>query len=112
MKCCRHACVGLSCIRQFVYPGDSDAPDGEILDLNGVERGEDQARLEEILQNMRRVNGARGSSIASDEGVRAAIAAGLAFIVSEPTLPALLTAVQSRKKALADRPPYCGVRAS
>jgi pyruvate,orthophosphate dikinase len=40
------------------------------------------------------VRGARGGAIASDEGVRAALAAGLEFIVADPVLPPLLAAAR------------------
>ena len=40
------------------------------------------------------VEAASGRAIASDEGIAAALAANLRFIVAEPTLPALLAAVR------------------
>jgi pyruvate,orthophosphate dikinase len=50
---------------------------------------------------LRGARGARGGAIASDEGVRAALAAGLEFIVADPVLPPLLAAVRSRASATA-----------
>ncbi len=41
------------------------------------------------------LKGARGGAIASDEGVRAAMRAGLEFIVAEPLLPPLLAAARA-----------------
>jgi pyruvate,orthophosphate dikinase len=77
----------------------NETPAGEFLDLNDVNGGEDPSRLEEILKAAGGVKGARGGAIASDEGVRAAIAAGLEFIIAQPALPPLLAAVQSRGTA-------------
>ena len=68
-----------------------EAPDGDILDLDALEAAADPDRLAGLLQG---VEAARGRSISSDEGVAAALAANLRFIVAEPTLPPLLAAVQ------------------
>ncbi len=68
-----------------------EAPDGDILDLDALEAAADPDRLAGLLQG---VEAASGRAIASDEGIAAALAANLRFIVAEPTLPALLAAVQ------------------
>jgi pyruvate,orthophosphate dikinase len=66
----------------------------EALDLRGDAAAADPERIGEVLAARRGVRGARGGAIASDEGVRAAIAAGLEFIVADPVLPPLLAAAR------------------
>ena len=68
-----------------------EAPDADILDLDGLDAAADPERLAGLLQG---VEAAGGRAIASDEGIAAALAAKLRFIVAEPTLPPLLAAVQ------------------
>ena len=68
-----------------------EAPDENILDLDALDAAADPDRLGGLLQG---VEAARGRAIASDEGIAAALAANLRFIVAEPTLPPLLAAVQ------------------
>ncbi len=68
-----------------------EAPDREILDLDALEATADPRRLAGLLQG---VEAARGRAMASDEGIAAALAANLLFVVAEPTLPPLLSAVQ------------------
>ena len=68
-----------------------EAPDEDILDLDALEAAADPDRLASLLQG---VKAARGRAIASDEGIAAALAANLRFIVAEPTLPPMLAAVQ------------------
>ena len=68
-----------------------EAPVRDILDLDALEAAADPDRLAGLLQG---VEAARGRAISSDEGVAAALAANLRFIVAEPTLPPLLAAVQ------------------
>ena len=68
-----------------------EAPDEEILDLDGFDAAADPDRLADLLQG---VGAARGRAIASDAGVAAALAANLRFIVAEPTLPPLLAAAR------------------
>ncbi len=72
----------------------ADAPGDGVVDLDQVDGATDPARLGSILLRLRPARGARGGAIASDEGVRAAIAAGLDFIIADPVLPPLLAAVQ------------------
>ena len=68
-----------------------ETPDGDIVDLDALEAAADPDRLAGLLQG---VEAARGRAIASDQGVAAALAANLRFIVAEPTLPPLLAAAQ------------------
>ena len=67
-----------------------EAPDGDILDLDALQAAEPD-QLADLLQGAK---AASGRAIASDEGIAAALAANLRFIVAEPTLPPLLAAVQ------------------
>ena len=73
-----------------VYRYD-EAP-GDALDLDGIDDAADPANLPALIEGSR---GARGGSIASEEGVRAALDAGLEYVVGEPTLPILLAALQA-----------------
>lgn len=74
----------------------ADAPrDDDVVDLTEVSGGIDPDQIASILKRLRPVNGARGGAIASDDGVRGAVAAGLKFIIAEPVLPPLLAAVQT-----------------
>lgn len=68
-----------------------EAPGGDILDLDALEAAADPDRLVGLLQG---VETASGRAISSDAGIAAALAANLRFIVTEPTLPVLLAAVQ------------------
>ncbi len=70
----------------------TDAP--EAFDLDGVEGGEDIERLPALLAGKTTV---RGGAIASDEGVKAAIAAGVRTIVASPRLPVLLAALEAAR---------------
>ena len=73
-------------------PGAPGAVDA--VDLSGVDAAADPERIGEVISALKPAKGARGGSIASAEGVRAAIAAGLEFIVADPVLPALLQAAR------------------
>jgi pyruvate,orthophosphate dikinase len=73
----------------------------EAVDLSANDAAADPTTIGDVLKGLRDVRGARGGAIASDEGVRAALAAGLEFIVADPILPPLLTAVRSRAGATA-----------
>lgn len=68
-----------------------EAPEEDILDLDALEAAADPDGLAELLQG---VEAAGGRTVSSDEGVAAALAANLRYIVAEPTLPPLLAAVQ------------------
>lgn len=68
------------------------APPPEVTDLSQIDGGEDPDRIGSVLAGLR---AARGGAIASDEGIRAALAAGLDLVVADPVLPPLLAAIQS-----------------
>lgn len=67
----------------------------DALDLAAIEGAEESENLPQILAGNQTAKGAAGGAIATDEGVRAAIDAGLEFIVADPRLPSLLAAVQA-----------------
>ena len=71
----------------------SEAPSGHVIDLNAIDGGEDPKRLPALIRGY---DGARGGAIASEEGVRAAVAEKLHFVVGEPVLPLLLAAVRAK----------------
>ena len=64
------------------------------VDLTGDADAADPEKIAAVLKGLQGVRGARGGAIASDEGVRAAVRAGLEFIVADPVLPPLLAAVR------------------
>lgn len=76
-----------------------ESPLNNLIDLSHEDGAADPAQIATLLRRLVSVNpakrGALGGAIASDEGIRAAIGAGLEFIVTEPILPALLAAVQA-----------------
>lgn len=63
------------------------APEARIVDLNAVEGGEDPAKLPALLAG---AEAATGGALASEEGMAAAIAAKLRFVIGRPVLPLLL----------------------
>ncbi|MEM9123603.1 MAG: PEP-utilizing enzyme, partial [Pseudomonadota bacterium] len=69
-------------------PGQSEPAD--IIDLDRTPGGEDPAQLPALLAGK---TSAKGGALASDEGVRAAIGAGVKAIYIDPVLPALLAAL-------------------
>lgn len=71
------------------------APHDGVIDLSHIDAAADPAKIAEVLAGFPGIEGASGGAIASEEGVRAALAAGLQFIVTEPVLPALLAAAQA-----------------
>lgn len=71
---------------------ESDAPDAIDLDL--LPGGPEQ--LDETFASVPRGAAVRGAILSSDEGVRAAIAAGVGMIVTSPRLPALLQVAQAQ----------------
>jgi hypothetical protein len=71
----------------------SEAPSELVIDLNAVDGGEDPKRLPMLIRGY---HGARGGAITSDEGVRAAVAEKLHFVVGEPVLPLLIAAVRAK----------------
>jgi len=83
---------------QVLRPG-SAVPEG-LVDLSHIDAATDPAQIAQVLASFpgiqgAKIQGAMGGAIASEEGVRAALAAGLKFIVTEPVLPALLAAAQA-----------------
>ncbi|MDT0618697.1 pyruvate, phosphate dikinase [Salinisphaera sp. P385] len=84
-----------------VYRPEDAPADTNILDLDRIEGGEDPERLAELLAGH---TAARGGAIASDEGVAAALIAGLTFIVADPTLPPLLAAIAAGNGPNESRP--------
>ena len=65
------------------------------VDLSLREDAADPEKISEILGGLKDARGARGGAVASEEGVRAAIRAGLQFIVADPVLPPLLAAARA-----------------
>ena len=74
----------------------SDAERGSraVLDLNTVDGGADPDAVDAVVKARPGVLGVTGGAIATAAGVRAAIEAGFEFIVAQPALPVLLTAVR------------------
>ena len=74
---------------------EAPAGEGAVLDLNGVHGGEDIEQLPALLPGHATV---RGGAIASDAGVRAALAAGVKHIIASPRLPVLLAACEAARE--------------
>lgn len=70
------------------------AEHADAFDLAQLEGGEDIDRLPSLLAGKTVV---RGGAIASDEGVKAALAAGVRTIVATPRLPVLLAAIEAAR---------------
>lgn len=73
----------------------ANLPADEGLDLNASTGGEDIEQLPRLLAGH---SVARGGAISSNEGVRAALAAGIKTIVASPRLPVLLAAIEAARK--------------
>lgn len=71
----------------------------EAVDLSDTDAAADPATIGEVLRGLTGARGVRGGAIASDEGVRAALAVGLEFIVADPVLPPLLSALRWKSEA-------------
>lgn len=71
------------------------APDEGIVDLGVVDGGSDPQRVASVIADLKGARGIRGGAAASDAAIRAALDAGLQFVVAEPVLPPLLTAAQA-----------------
>jgi pyruvate, orthophosphate dikinase len=71
----------------------------EAVDLSDNDAAADPATIGGVLTRLSGARGARGGAIASDEGVRAALSAGLEFIVADPVLPSLLAALRWKAEA-------------
>jgi pyruvate,orthophosphate dikinase len=65
---------------------------GKVLDLSRIEGGEDPLRIEALVSGHA---GATGGAIESDEGIAAAVKAGLRFVVGSPALPILIAAIHA-----------------
>jgi pyruvate,orthophosphate dikinase len=70
----------------------------QAVDLSGRDDAADPETIGAVLESLKGARGARGGAVASDEGVRAAIRVGLAFIVADPVLPPLLAAARATTK--------------
>lgn len=66
------------------------------VDLNAIAGGEDPARLAELLAG---AEIATGGALATEEGMAAAIAAGIRIVVGSPTLPLLVAAARCGRPA-------------
>jgi pyruvate,orthophosphate dikinase len=80
-------------------PSSPEARDA--VDLTENVAASDPTTIREALKLIKGARGARGGAIASDEGVRAALAAGLEFIVADPVLPPLLAALRAMPETAA-----------
>ncbi len=67
-------------------------PAGGILDLNVVSGGEDPANLPGLLAG---IEAATGGALATEQGMAAAIAAGVTVVTGSPTLPLVLAAARA-----------------
>lgn len=74
----------------------SEAPAGEIVEVAATGESHEHSSIAAALAKVKGAAGARGVAIGTDEGVRAALDAGLQFIVTEPQLPALISAIHAR----------------
>jgi pyruvate,orthophosphate dikinase len=84
--------AGISPLR-VVAPSSPEA--AAAVDLSSHEDSADPERIASVLAALRGAKGARGGAVASNQGVRAAIGAGLEFIVADPVLPPLLAAARA-----------------
>lgn len=80
----------------------AEAAGTACADLDEIVAAADPAQIASVLAGLPGVRGARGGAIASDEGVRAAIAARLEFIVAQPVLPPLLAAARAALESGSD----------
>jgi pyruvate,orthophosphate dikinase len=76
--------------------GHDDDPD-TTLDLDLHEEAVEPGQLARLLAGQK---GAKGGPIASDEGVQAALDAGLDYIIAEPSLPSLIAAIHADSRRL------------
>lgn len=77
---------------------DSERGSRSVLDLNTIDGGSDPDRVESVVKSNPGAAGVTGGAAATEAGVRAAIEAGFEFIVAQPVLPTLLTAVHVSTK--------------
>jgi pyruvate,orthophosphate dikinase len=78
---------------RVVSPSSAEAR--AAVDLSQNAAAADPTTIGAALDAYAGAKGACGGAIASEEGVRAALAAGLEFIVADPVLPPLLAAVRA-----------------
>jgi len=71
----------------------------DAVDLSTNEDAADPDKIGAVLGRLQGARGARGGAVASDQGVRAALRAGLEFIVAETVLPPLLAAIRAADAA-------------
>jgi pyruvate, orthophosphate dikinase len=80
----------------------ASAPEAQdAVDLSENSAAIDPNTIGDALESIKGARGARGGAIASDQGVRAALAAGLEYIVADPVLPPLLAALRSKSETAA-----------
>lgn len=79
--------------------GPSEAPSNGVVDIAAAGGANAITSIAAALAQFKGAIGARGLAIGSNEGVRAALDAGLQFIVTEPVLPALICAIHARPEA-------------
>jgi pyruvate, orthophosphate dikinase len=72
----------------------------EAVNLSDNDAASDPELIGEILRGLTGARGVSGGAIASDEGVRAALAVGLEFIIADPVLPPLLSALRWKAEAV------------
>ena len=82
---------------RVVSPSSPDA--SAAADLSANDDAADPEKIGAVLASLKGARGARGGVIASNEGVQAALKAGLEFIVAEPVLPPLIAAVRATMTA-------------
>ncbi len=71
----------------------------QAVDLSDNDAAANPTMIAEILRGLAGARGVRGGAIGSDEGVRAALAVGLEFIVADPVLPPLLSALRWKSES-------------
>ena len=82
---------------RVVAPASAEA--ATAIDISQDIDAADPEKIDRALQRVKGARGVKGGLIASDRGVRAALNAGLAFIVADPILPPLLLAVRLSAEA-------------
>lgn len=95
-----NAVAGLSDLRTWAEARSpitvlDNLPEGETaVDLNTIAGGEDPSKLPELLAG---AEIATGGAVVTEDGMAAAIAAGVRTIVGSPTLPLLVAAARSSR---------------
>jgi pyruvate,orthophosphate dikinase len=83
------------CPIEVLQQGDRDLPE-DVLDLNLPEGGEDPAQFARLIGTAKAVS---GRALESDDGVEAALDAGVECIISEQNLSTMLCAIHYRAQA-------------